>query len=89
VYVPGRFFASAVTVGVGAGAAGFAGAFFETVVWAWGFFEAVAFFAAFAPAFFFIFMGRTVQQPPSGGQVSANAIGVLRLLPDQMRLLST
>jgi hypothetical protein len=78
VYVPGRLFASAVTVGVGAGAAGFAGAFFETVVWAWGFFEAVAFFAVFAPAFFFIFMGRNVQQPPSAGQVNADVVCVLR-----------
>jgi len=86
VYVPGRFFASAVTVGVGAGAAAFAGAFFETVVFAGGFLEAVAFFAAFAPAFFFIFMGRNVQQPLGAGQVNANA---MYAVADQIRLLST
>jgi len=56
------------------------------VVWAWGFFEAVAFFAAFAPAFFFIFMGRNVQQPLGAGQVNANA---MYAVADQMRLLST
>jgi hypothetical protein len=77
VYAPGRFFASATTVGVDAGAAGFTGAFWETVVFAGGFFDAVAFFAAFAPAFFFIFMGRTVQQPHGAGQVNANATCVL------------
>ena len=44
------------------------------MVFAGGFFEAVAFFAAFASAFFFIFMGRTVQQPHGAGQVNANAI---------------
>ena len=89
MYVPGRFFASAVTVGVGAGAAGFAGACFDTGVFAGGFFEAVAFFAAFAPAFFFIFMGRTLQQPPGAGQANANTMcALLSVVADQMRLLS-
>ena len=73
VYVPGRFFASATTTGLVAGAAGLAGAFFETVGFAGGFFEAVAFFGAFAAVFFFIFMGRTLPQPHGAGQVNANA----------------
>src|SRR5262245_36468183 len=70
VYVPGRLAGAAI----GSGAAGFlaAGAgFFASAFVGAGFaagFFAAGFLAALAAAFFFIFMGRTLQQRPSDGQ---------------------
>ena len=58
VYVPARFLASAAGGALDGAATGFAGAaFFAAMGFAAGFFVATAFFAVFAPAFFFIFMG--------------------------------
>ena len=54
---------------------GFAAAFLGAGLFAAGFFLVAVFFAPVAPAFFFVFMGRTVQQPRTVGQVSAGERG--------------
>ena len=73
VYVPVRDFGS-VAGAVALGGSVFAAAFLGAGALAMGFFFAAVFFAAVAPAFFFIFMGRTVQQPPVGGQAGGRGV---------------
>jgi hypothetical protein len=67
VYVAVRPFDSAGGA-AGFGDSVFAPAFFGAAVFATGFFLEGVFFVAVAPAFFFIFMGRTLQQPAGDGQ---------------------
>jgi hypothetical protein len=68
VYVAGRVVAPLLPPD----AEGFAADFIAAPLFAAGFFLTAVFLATVAPAFFFIFMGRTLQQPP--GTVKSRAV---------------
>ena len=68
MYVPVRFLVSAAGA-AGVRGSGFAVVFLAAGAFAAGFFLTGVFaFAAVEPAFFFIFMGRTLHEPPGAGQ---------------------